>query len=104
MSAWLESLKAGDEVMVPSRYGAPSILRVDRVTPTQVVVGSEKYRKSNGYRVGGSTWDCRYITEPTDHGREQAEAALLRSNLERLVKDQATTLEALRAMYKATKP
>lgn len=49
---WLESLKPGDKVAIPVKYGDNySIRTVDRVTNTQIVVNGCKYRKTSGYLV-----------------------------------------------------
>lgn len=95
---WLNSLKAGDEVMIPSRYSAPSIVKVDRVTATQIIVGGSRYRRNSGYRVGNSSWDFSYISAPTQKGREAAEAQSLRSRLVALIQNPETTLETLRVL------
>lgn len=105
MTAWLESLKEGDEVMIPGRYGAPpSFVKVTKITPTQIVIGRDRYRRTNGRQVGRDAWSSTFIVEPTQEGRERHEMESLRLRLERYVKSPAATLEVLRAMYKVLKP
>lgn len=56
-------LKAGDHVVVVSPYGSGyTVAVVDRVTPTQIVVGGCKYNKAMGREVGSSGWASSIIT------------------------------------------
>jgi len=51
---WLESLKVGDAVIVNGRmwnYGK-HLTTIERTTPTQIIVQSGRYRKSDGYGIG----------------------------------------------------
>lgn len=62
LKAWLETLKPGDEVAFArsSRFCAASweILTVERTTRTQIVMQcAERFRKSNGQKVGSNSWD-----------------------------------------------
>jgi hypothetical protein len=71
---WLLSLKEGDEVATAVRYTHPAryrFARVTKLTPTQIVVGSSRYRKTDGGLVGGDSWDNEAIQEPTDTMRER---------------------------------
>lgn len=53
---WLDSLTADAVVVRSAGYGMRSLQakRVTRVTPTQVVVGSEKFRREDGRLIGGT--------------------------------------------------
>ncbi len=63
---WLKGVKKGDSVVRCSGYYGKSVEKVDRVTPTQIVLETGgKYRKSDGNQVGGSGYHIAYITEPT---------------------------------------
>ena len=64
---WLNNLKSGDKVIRRSTgLGAvDEIVTVNRVTATQIIVGSERYRKVNGRRMGKSTWYSCWIKEAT---------------------------------------
>lgn len=105
MSTWFESLKEGDEVMIPGRYGAsPSFAKVTKITPTQIVIGRDRFKRTNGYQVGRDAWSSTCIVEPTKEGRERAEMEYLRVHLERYVKSPAATLDVLRAMLKVLRP
>lgn len=53
----LSDLKAGDEVVVKASgyYQVYERHTITRVTPTQIVIGPNRYRKSDGYRIGDGT-------------------------------------------------
>lgn len=64
---WLNTLKPGDKV-IESSTGIghlDSVRTVSKVTATQIIVGSTKYRKSNGWKVGSSGWNSSYLREAT---------------------------------------
>jgi hypothetical protein len=73
---WLEELKAGDEVMrVYSHTGRNTFAKrkVDRVTATQIIVGSERFKRSGrgwlGTVIGRETWGPHITIEPIDAGK-----------------------------------
>ena len=70
----LENVKVGDVVIEHCRW-ENVIATVTKVTATQIVInGGYKYRKKDGYMVGGSGgWWTRYICVPKD-----GEIAILR--------------------------
>lgn len=49
----LENIKVGDKLYIGSSYLHEGVYRVDRVTKTQVMVGTLRFRKRDGYQVGG---------------------------------------------------
>ena|SRR5438105_9972529 len=49
---WLDSLKVGDKVAIRYGFDALDVMRVTKTTPTQIHVGSHKYRRKGGYRIG----------------------------------------------------
>jgi hypothetical protein len=58
MSNELENLNVGDLFAISYGYGSFRLARVERVTPTQVIVGTERFHKKNGSKVGvGSSWN-----------------------------------------------
>jgi hypothetical protein len=81
MSEWTDALKAGDRVIVASGYYGESLATVDRVTATQVVVGNSKYRKCNGYLVGGDSWSRHRIDEATPERVAKIRRATLAAKL-----------------------
>ena len=63
----LSQLSAGDEVYVAGEYGnVGTIQRVERITATQIIVGANRYRRTNGYEVGGGVWRSGGIAILTD--------------------------------------
>jgi hypothetical protein len=74
----LSDVKAGDEVIMiqyvlgrsPARQ---TIVTVDRVTETQIIVGNQRFRRKDGAAVGDSrlSWTAPWIEANTDEGRER---------------------------------
>jgi hypothetical protein len=91
---WLESLKEGDAVYVPGNYGAVgTIEKVKRLTATQVIVETKafsgeayetRYRKSDGFLVGGDGYARGHITEVTDDHRELIARMAMRNFIHRV--------------------
>ena len=91
--AWLDGLKAGDEVARTRKYGQlPELRVVIRTTPTMVVICESwrldgekvegRYQRKTGQSVGGDVWSAQYIMEPTPEIREKiAVDALMRKAL-----------------------
>ena len=69
---WRESLRRGDEVIVTTA-SENRVLKVQRVTATQIVVEGSNYTKSRGRRVGGSEFWRAHIRQPTKERRVKAE-------------------------------
>ena len=68
-TAWLQSLKVGDDVYISGKYGRfGSIQKVVKITKTMIIVGQYKvrYRISGGFNVGGGSWDYSTINPVTD--------------------------------------
>ena len=81
-SEWLANLKPGDQVIVHwSHYDQYSIANVERITPTQIVISNTKFRRSNGWRIGGNEWATTYIQEPTQDLLEKAETIRLQKSM-----------------------
>lgn len=99
---WLASLKAGDMVgyYAPHMRKAVSVM-VERVTPTLVVIGYQRFSKKNGYAIGQhATLSRSNIVEITDEIRDQIEHNTLLQWANSLNWN-AFPLETLRAMKKA---
>lgn len=62
---WLDELKAGDTVINLRGHSSECLCTVDRVTATQIIIGTEKYSKSGGNKIGKGTWDTNYLAEAT---------------------------------------
>ena len=56
----LDEVKAGDWLLLStgsySHRNAAKIVQVDRVTKTQIIIGTTRYSRNDGYEVGGSKW------------------------------------------------
>lgn len=67
----LKDLVAGDKVVVFDRYDNRRIAIVERITKTLVVVNNIKYRKSNGFQFGVSSYILsRRIEIPKDEEQQ----------------------------------
>ena len=53
-----------------SRYYS-KILKVDRVTSTTIICGTEKFRKQNGRQILADTWGSSYISVLTESLEKQ---------------------------------
>lgn len=49
----LDDIEAGDTVVMQNSYGGWSKHTVDRVTKTQIIVGTTKFRRDDGFEVTG---------------------------------------------------
>ena len=72
MSDDFSAVQIGDELLCHSGYGSQQVLaRVDRVTPTQIVIGHSRYRRADGYRIGDTGYGRGRVTVPTEKDRER---------------------------------
>jgi hypothetical protein len=81
-TAWLQSLKPGDEVIVSgSRPGSVECVRkVERITKTLIIVGRTRFNRERGQTVGGGWHHC-YLDEATPGAMRQLEHDALRRSL-----------------------
>ena len=94
---WLQSLSIGDEVVFQSRYDN-RIEKVTKVTPTQIVVGKSRFKKSSGYEIGGSRWSILHLVKPTEEIRGGIEHARLADRLKNM-DFKKLSLDRLREIY-----
>ena len=74
----LSALKTGDEVFVVwSRGSKAELATVTRTTKTQILVGTTRYKKSDGYEIGGDRWSHRQLKTATVERREQFQNGLV---------------------------
>lgn len=65
--AWLSQLKVGDEVAVDYGFGNVRIESITRVTATQITAEGDKYRRSDGRKMGPrEKWSGRNEIRPID--------------------------------------
>lgn len=95
-TSWLESLAVGDKVIAHDRFNRKRIVRVARVTKTQIVILSQnaeqRYRRSDGYYVGGWKYHYGFLARYTE---ADAEAIQLQTA-------QETVAACWRGMYFST--
>src|SRR5688500_17628869 len=84
--AWLKSLKVGSEVAIYSSssfYGSYSFRTIDRATDKFFMVGTARYRKSDGRESGDHFRSC--LVEPTAELKANEAAKKRRRELEHKV-------------------
>lgn len=77
---WLKELKAGDKVIVSNRYGS-TVMDVEKVTATQIVVKDGRRWRKDGRLVGRGTWDTDSLKEATPEAVAVVESYLRREKL-----------------------
>ena len=93
---WIAGLKAGDRVVVnQGPFWGKEIRTVGRVTPKQVIAGSERFWKANGRRVGGSRLSHR-IEEWTQGAQDRVDKRRLYEKLRYSVEWDEVPLSKLR--------
>lgn len=65
----MEHITPGDQVIVGNLLN-DRLATVDRVTKTQIILADgSRYRRADGFAVGGNSFDRTYIREATDQDR-----------------------------------
>lgn len=97
MTDLFADIKVGDSVALRTRDGGWTGMTVTRVTRTQFETGSgAKWRKSNGWKVGGGVWDFETAYPWTPERRAEAEKARRVASAEHACWDAATKLNRAR--------
>lgn len=78
--AELKDLVAGDEVLVTG-ISHRRIIKVDKVTKTQIVAGNTRFRRESGWQCGGDRWNVRRIFVPTEKEISEIKEETLRKKL-----------------------
>ncbi len=81
MSA-LGSVKVGDYIAWTTIGDSVSVVRVERVTPTQVITGAWRWRISDGGLVGARGYDCEWARPATDDDMRTARIRSARVSIE----------------------
>ena len=68
---WLEGLKVGDSVAVPTDFSGYLLTTITGETATRWKIDSSAYDKKTGKRIGSSGWHVVYLHKPTDDIRRQ---------------------------------
>jgi hypothetical protein len=66
---WLQALKAGDPVALEKSYGRVrdyKLVRIERVTPTQLLIDARYYYRKNGSLVGDSFPPTRIVPQTAE--------------------------------------
>lgn len=63
---WLDSLMVGDLVAVSSNINGFSIRRIDAAHKLHFIVNGAKYRRADGYGIGGDIYYRCHIEQVTD--------------------------------------
>ena len=77
---YLKDLVIGDDVLVKG-MSYKRIAKVDKVTKTQIVVGSARYRRNSGLQCGDDIWDRKSISVPTEEEISDIKEENLRNTL-----------------------
>lgn len=101
--SWLDNLSVGDSVVIYNGWYGASIKAVSKVTATQIVVGNTRYRRKDGYVVGGGTWSRHSLREATPERVAAVRRRVIAENLATVKwKDyELADLEKVWAAYKA---
>jgi hypothetical protein len=62
MKKKLEEAKVGDQVLIRLHLSKDRVGVISKITDTQITVGSERYMKRNGYKVGSGKWSREWIS------------------------------------------
>lgn len=63
--SWLESITEGSQVIVDPGHGLNlRLYKVDRLTKTQIIIGTWRFRRSDGRGVGSDSWHFLQLLEP----------------------------------------
>lgn len=76
----LKDLIAGDDVLVTGMF-CRRIVKVDKVTKTQIIVDNAKFNKDSGWQCGSDRWNVRKISVPTEKVISDVKEENLRKNL-----------------------
>lgn len=101
VNEWLANLKAGDEVAIDSGFNGYELLKVDRLTSTQILCGTRRFRRDSGRMVGGSGYSVPYLKEVTPSVRERIERNRILTKLHYMKWDKLDTNQ-LRRVIEAT--
>lgn len=79
----LESVQVGDTLIWHGRHYSDSrVVKVDRLTKTQIVIDLSKFRKSDGYNVGDkNVWSKARVTIPKEGEIKKIQEARLHQKL-----------------------
>ena len=105
---WLQNLKPGDRVIIDGRFANLTASEVERVTATKIITTGGRFRKLDGFSVGGSTWERSFLREPNQELLGQIELRRLRNRASQMVdaieRNIPKTIEGVQALIAALEP
>lgn len=75
---WLKTLGVGDKVAIEGRLTDVRIVEIERITKLYFIIKEEKFRRIDGYKIGGDGWNFISIQQITD----EIKAKILARHLE----------------------
>lgn len=85
----LENVQAGDTLIWHGRGLADSrVVKVDRTTKTQIIIGGNRFRKADGRTVGESSWHSASVSIPREGEIERIREARLHQKLVYKINDE----------------
>lgn len=72
MNTDLNEVKVGDTLIYITTWDR-TLCKVKSITPTQIVTDRGRFKKKNGFRVGGDTWTYSQIAIPKEGEIKQIE-------------------------------
>lgn len=67
-----EELKVGDAVIIDGgRHGNERLVKVERLTKTQIIAHGSKFSRKNGSLIGGGTWCTTMLREATPEAKDR---------------------------------
>lgn len=65
MNTDLNEVKVGDVLIYITTWNR-TLCKVKSITPTQIVTDKGRFKKKNGFRVGGDTWTYSQVAIPKE--------------------------------------
>ena len=75
----LENVSVGDELYI-SHNRTSRFAKVTRITPTQILAGTDRFRKKDGYGVGRGAWDFTSARLATPEDKVAVAERIARNN------------------------
>ena len=72
MNTDLNEVKVGDTLIYITTWDR-TLCKVKSITPTQIVTDRGRFKKKNGFRVGGDTWTYSQVSIPKEGEIKQIE-------------------------------
>jgi hypothetical protein len=81
---WLDSLKVGDEVIVPYGWNESRCERITKSTATQIHIGTTKYSRRSGRQIGTDTYSRAFIRQATPEMIAKVKEQIMRSKIQNI--------------------